>query len=311
MPSRLEIRVPISPTSFFFRRVHFMAASLRQWEKPSHELHVWVGGDQEPEDLYKKLPWSRNYPLHWHWTDRAAFRRESYLATCWDVITAPVTSDYLMFADADVIFVDSFPELFAELDEEPGIRGVMAHAPPFADDEVSEKWHELFGAYGLGPPTLSWQHSGWGCYMPPDRKSRYSPAYYNFGMVVGSAAPMATACDEVGRAINFLKEQTENQFQHQIAWTLAMHRHALPTRPLPVRYNFPNDPQFDGHYGEELKAIKVLHYLRTKVVHRDEDFDSLEAVRKLIARDDLQGSNEVLRRVISKLYPVVAAEEGL
>ena len=83
MSHLLEVRVPISPTPDFFRRVHFMAASLRQigGALANHEFVIYVGGDVEPIDLYKAQPWSANYPITWHWVDREKFHSDGYWET--------------------------------------------------------------------------------------------------------------------------------------------------------------------------------------------------------------------------------------
>ena len=103
----LEIRIPISPTPHYFRRIHFMAASLRrmQDEVGAHTFVVCVGGDTEPFDLHAAEPWSRNYPIIWHWADREKFRRDSYWETSRDVFRQPTRAQLVMFADADLLFV--------------------------------------------------------------------------------------------------------------------------------------------------------------------------------------------------------------
>ena len=45
-------------------------------------------------------------------------------------------------------------------------------------------------------------------------------------------------------------------------------------------------------------------------MHRENDFSDLEHVAALIRRRDLAGSNEVLRKRLEELYPMVAAEES-
>jgi hypothetical protein len=98
-------------------------------------------------------------------------------------------------------------------------------------------------------------------------------------------------------------------FRFQIALTLVIQKHQLPVRGLPLRYNFPNDPGFEKKYPKELGDIRILHYLRCEIVHREKDFDSLEKVAALVRRSDLTGSNEVLRQCIEGLFETVATGE--
>ena len=73
MKKLLEIRIPISPTPFFFRRVHFLVASLRRLGgalADDLEFTVCVGGDVDPYNLYDAQPWSTRYPVTWRWVSR-------------------------------------------------------------------------------------------------------------------------------------------------------------------------------------------------------------------------------------------------
>ena len=52
-----------------------------------------------------------------------------------------------------------------------------------------------------------------------------------------------------------------------------------------------------------------MHYLRCEVVHREKNFTDQGEVAALVGRADLRGSNEVLRRCMEELYPVIKREE--
>jgi hypothetical protein len=83
--------------------------------------------------------------------------------------------------------------------------------------------------------------------------------------------------------------------------TLGLYRLGLRRITLEPRYNFANDPLFDAAYPEDLRDVRILHYLRTNIVSRERDFASSAALDALIARRDLRGSNEVLRTTVAKL----------
>ena len=309
MDYNLEIRIPISPTPHYFRRIHFMAAALRRMERKSActLFVVCVGGDTEPFDLHAAEPWSRNYPIIWHWADREKFRRDSYWETSREIFRQPVRGRMVICADADVIFVRGFSELLRELEEEPAIAGVIAHTPPIRGPELADLWPRLSRGYGVPVPPPIHEYTGWS-FMTAQRMT---PVYYNFGMVLMPAKSMEVLNEEMEPADMFVSATLNTFFRFQIGLTLAIQKAGLPTRALPLRYNFPNDPQFDQKYPDELAQIRILHYLRCEIVHRERDFTDLRNVVGLIARTDLSGSNEVLRETVAALYPVVAAEESV
>jgi hypothetical protein len=84
----------------------------------------------------------------------------------------------------------------------------------------------------------------------------------------------------------------------------------IPTHLLPLRYNYPNQPEFDLARSGELESIRFLHCLRSQIVQREADFATMETIEKMAARTDLSGSNELFRRRFAELLPSVA-EAGL
>jgi hypothetical protein len=307
MSVSLEIRIPISPTPDFFRRIHFMAASLRRLEDliGSYLLVVCAGADMEPEDLYETQPWSKSYPIIWRWADREKFRRDNYWETSREIFRQPISGRAVICADADVIFVREFSQLLLELELNPVIAGVIAHSPPIRGPELAGLWPRLCRGYGVSLPPSIHEYTGWS-FMTKDRMT---PVYYNFGMVLMPGNLMEVLAPEMEAADDFVNKTLETFFRFQIALTLAIQKTNLPTRALPLRYNFPNDPQFDRKYPEELREVRILHYLRCEIVHREKDFSDLDAVKSLVNRTDLVGSNEVLRQTLALLYPQVEMEE--
>lgn len=303
----LEVRVSISPVPDFFRRIHFMAASLRRL-KPSlgsYLLVICVGADVEPEDLYETQPWSKEYPIVWRWADREKFQRDSYWETSRDAFRQPTRARMVMFADADLLFVRPFAELLGEADGARVVAGVIAHAPPPHGLSLGELWPKLCREYGVPLPEPVHEYTGWN-FMTEER---FAPVYFNFGMVLASASAMETLGAEILAADDFVSANFDTFFRHQIALTLAIQKTGVQTRVLPLRYNFPNDPQFDRNYPQELEQIRILHYLRGEIVHRERDFADLRSVAALMARTDLAGSNAILRETIAALYPLVKQEE--
>jgi hypothetical protein len=294
---KLEVRVPISPTDYFFRRVQFLHRSLRACGGATGQadLVVSVGADIEPFDIAETQPWSRDQ-VKWRWVDRDAFRRDSFHATGLDRFKATSNADIVLFADADVIFVAGVDDLLEALGHRPAIAGVIAHVPPKKDLD----WDRLFNDAQIPLPQDGYQYSGWRlmCHEPAQR---IVPAYYNFGAVFIPGNWVSTLGYIYERTISLAENADLGYYKGQIALTLALYRLGRRRFALELRYNFPNDPLFDAAYPEDLRDIRILHYLRTKIVSRDRDFASIEALKALVARQDLVGSNEVLRATIKKL----------
>jgi hypothetical protein len=135
-------------------------------------------------------------------------------------------------------------------------------------------------------------------------------AYAVIGWPAANAADMMNQISaEIIKADDFVTRSLTTFFRFQIALTLTIEKHKLPSRTIPLRYNFPNDPGFDQKYPNDLSDVRILHYLRCEVVHRERDFVDLTRVAALIQRRDLRGSNEVLRRCVEELYPAIKREE--
>jgi hypothetical protein len=84
--------------------------------------------------------------------------------------------------------------------------------------------------------------------------------------------------------------------------TLALDFTEYCIKPLPVRYNFPNQIEFDEFYPDELREARFIHFLRDKVVSREKDFEDEAAITNFIGRKDLTGSNELLRSRVEALH---------
>jgi hypothetical protein len=321
----LELRTTISPTPYFFRRIHFMAASLRALggELADHELVVSVGGEAPRQNLYVTQSWSNLYPITWRWVDPKAYARLGYRATNRDRAAHMARCRYVMMVDADVIFCRDFSELLDELGGAPAIAGVMAHGSPFsipptmaeayvnrvppgAPDSVY--WDLLAEGFGVDPLPQTHIYSGSDAMFV--EMGQRGPAYFNGGMVLGPRPLMDQLCELYESAEDAVDQVMTTYFRPQLARTLAIRKAGVPYRLLPLRYNYPNDPGFDAKYPDELLQVVILHYLRNDILHRDEDFMNADRTARLVGRADLSGSNEVLRRRIAELHLVVAEEEA-
>jgi hypothetical protein len=297
----LEVRIPISPRADYFNRVRLIAQSIREFY-PKAIVRVTIGADIEPFDVAQAEPWSHDLGVHWVWVKQTEFAEwrstaHPYIATMMERFRPPFFAEHVLMLDADVMPVRPFDEL---LERDHALLAMMAHVPPFRN--CAQEWQDLFAWYGLSAPSFTFEHSGWGA-MFTDRQRRFSPPYFNTGVVLARADVYERLYEPYMTALRFVKERLDSYFFEQIALTLALLRMELPFELLPLRYNFPNQAAFDITYPEELEKVRLLHFLRTQIVDRESDFQTADDIRRLVDRSDLSGSNEVLRRRIAELLP--------
>lgn len=296
----LEVRIPISPRTDYFNRVLFIARSVKSFY-PNATFRISVGEDCEPFDVAARFPWSRDLEVTWHWVERADFvewrgTAHPYIATIMERYKAPFSSDYVLMIDADVIAINPFDELF---DKPLGLSGVIAHVSPFPSEHRS-KWEHLFSAYNVPQPRFQFEHTGWRS-MFTTESARMTPCYMNTGVLFGPREVFERLEKPYFDALAFVRSEMDSYFFEQIALTLGAERAAIPMNVLPLTFNFPNQLEFDRTHPAELNDIRLLHFLRTNILHRDLDFKNFNSIARLIARRDLAGSNEVLRRRLAEL----------
>jgi hypothetical protein len=295
----LEVRIPISPRADYFNRVRLIAQSIREFY-PKAIVRVTIGADTEPFDVAQAEPWSHDLGVRWMWVPRPDFEewRETahpYIATMMERFRPPFSAEHVMMLDADVMPVRPFDELF---ERDNALLAMMAHVTPFRN-HVKE-WQSLFNSYGLSDPSFDLEHSGWGA-MFTDLPRRFSPPYFNTGVVLAHANVYERLYEPYMTALRFVKDRIDSYFFEQIALTLALVKTGLAFEALPLRYNYPNQPAFDTTYPQELENVRLLHFLRTQIVNRDQDFETMATIQSLVARPDLTGSNEVLRHRVEEL----------
>jgi len=299
----IEVRVPISPQPHFFRQVKYLrrAFDARGGQYADARFLVSVGEDCEPYDLAANEPWSRGR-IDWHWVNRDDFRAWSYHATTLDRYGPAPEGDVVIFLDADTMLIDHVDDVLDALAAEPAIAGVIAHTPPTTYDRPHIHWNDVFAALGRTLPVARFQHSGWGG-MLSDPAHRFSPAYYNYGVVFFPRAIFT----EIAARIRGSLEMTAGApihpgFRSQLGLTLAIYDTNARHVALDLRYNFPNDGWADELHGDELANIRIIHYLREHVLGpRRETWGDDNAFEAFLARTDLSGSNEVLRRAVAGL----------
>ncbi|HLK12699.1 MAG TPA: glycosyltransferase family A protein [Candidatus Binatia bacterium] len=300
----LEIHLPISPTPNFFTMVRYFAASLQLVGGPLADspIIVTVGADQEPVDL--TFPWANRYPIEWVWVDRTLFRRHGYYATALERFRRPFRAPMVMIADADTFFAGRFDDIVASLHRKPAFAGLIAHMSPFtglASRTSVQWWEELFRAADLPPPSLECEHTGWGAFGS-DPSDRHCPPYFNLGVLLAPAAYVTRIGERIYEEMRHVDSVLETGYRCQLALTLTIERLRIPWQALPMRYNFPNDEQIAARYPQELRDVRLFHYLRVGPVDKRRDFDSENSVAALLRRRDLSGVNVVMQERLARVH---------
>lgn len=314
----LEVRIPISPTEYYFNRIQIIALSIRLlggWYEKTR-IRVSVGSDSDPEDLYLRCPWSKSLNIEWVWVKREMFNKwkntqHEYLWTIVERFRPPFLAENILMLDADVLVMNRFDEIISIVKENQGIAGVIAHVSPVSheNNNPQEWWRDLYFLAGIdGMPSFKLQHSGWET-MEFNPNRRMTPPYFNTGVVLGTALTFERFSDTYLQMLNIVKSFEDTYFIDQIALTLALEKKKIHPHILPLRYNFPNQKEFDERFPIELQNIRFLHFLRTNIINRNLDFESLFSIQKLISRTDLKGSNEIFRKKIEEIFPLLSPQE--
>jgi hypothetical protein len=294
------VRIPISPRADYFNRVRLIAQSIREFY-PRTIVRVTVGAETAPFDIARvAAPWSQDLGVQWVWIPQTEFEEwrdtaHPYIATMTERFRPPFSAEHVLMLDADVLPIRPFDNL---LERDRSLLAMMAHVSPFSNH--AQEWQALFNAYGLSDPSFDFELTGWGT-MFDDPSRRFSPPYFNTGVLLARADLYERLYEPYMAALRFVKTQLDSYFFEQIALTLAIGKMELPIEVQPLRFNFPNQEAFDAAHPEELEKVCLLHFLRTHIVDREKDFQSPDDVRRLIGRTDLAGSNEILRRRVAEL----------
>lgn len=313
----LEVHIPISPNRHFLTMLHYFAASLRLngGAVAGSRVVVTVGEDCDPYDLYALAPWARRYNLEWRWLDRDVFRRHSYYGTANERFRYAFSAPAVMLADADTFVTGELGRLVARCLDEQTFAGVVAHATPFeADGSLSpaEHWQRLYESQRLPMPAFDFEHTGFGV-MRKDPAARYCPPYFNLGMLIAPAEVMNRAGATLYEDMAAVERLYPTPFKCQIALTLSLARMRTKPLALPMRYNFANDQRLADKYPEELRQVRLFHFLRRHIASFDKvrDFADYPAVDAFLARSDLEGVNRemwaALRRVQRQVKMDLAA----
>jgi hypothetical protein len=296
---RLEFLICGSPTDAFWSQVAMFRLSLDAMGGEFRAARlVLVLGDDDVTPLPDR--W-RAYFRHIElaWTPHESFQEfgdgHDHLFSLIDP-----SADLTFICDADTLPIRPFSDGFLQaLLVEPAIGGVIAHYFPEQKDGNfagldSEAFWQLLAQRVLGRPIkISSKYT-----LNPEQGG--CPFYINYGFVAAKPALLRELHEQLAVVRPRIVEQLDSVFGGQMAIALAIERGGIPCRALPMRYNFPNDPIADRLYPEELRQIKLLHYLRTREFDRHQIFADRDGFERFLNLE-LEGSNEVLKRHVEAI----------
>ncbi|WP_374631515.1 hypothetical protein [Ferrovibrio sp.] len=305
----MEFHIPISPTPHFFNSILATACSLRELGGGYADatIHVSVGADEEPWNIAANLPWSKDFPVQWHWIARDDFCRRSYYATSTGRYSRGFQSDIVIFLDADTLILRQIDDLLAEASRCEMIGGLIAHASPFREKPQRGQhawWNHLYAGLNLGPAFMGYEHTGWGLFGEAVQY-RLTPAYYNYGMILGTNAVMRELAQVMNQTVTYCLEQDCGFFSAQVALALAIQQVGAPARPFPFRFNCSNWGIFETKFSDEIADAGIAHFHSPGGVNRQTDFVSIAALKEFARKAPMHGVNGRIQSRIATLLPLM------
>jgi hypothetical protein len=300
LDKRVEFRIPISPTGKFFSLVRFYNFALRRLGSPRYRdarLLVVVGDHCNLDAVRRENAWSENFNIGWERAPDEVFAEFSWAGTAnWRLGIPAGDADIIILSDADTVLLRDIDPLLRQFPlEVPAVRGHMAHLPPplgikstAPSSAGPEFWPWLFNVHDTPWPAATYRYS-----MDINGSLPVSPAYFNLGFVALNAKALAICAPEITQTTRRVTAATDSLMRCQIALTLIAHRAGIDIGTLPAAYNAANDL---GHLRQnELTAdrIRVLHFLRTDEIDREELQPHL--IDNLLSRSLTNPANIVLQ----------------
>lgn len=205
--------------------------------------------------------------------------------------------DFVFLCDADVAILKPMDDLLSSLKKDPALIGVIAHyhfPRPGREERLPDiDWPELSSKL-LGrdlPRPYSYT-----LYDNPIA----APFYINYGVFGGPPDMMERFWNRDQQLQPKIAELVDSYWAPQISVPFSVFAEEIPTRALPMRYNFPNDPRADQLYPGEVSEIIFLHYLRMNRFRRDKVFCDPDHFKQFVTAE-LAGSNRVFQKHVSKI----------
>jgi hypothetical protein len=303
---KLEFFVCGSPNAAFYSQAAMFRLALDSFggDFARARLVLCIGALDRPALPARWEPHFRNIDVQWA-------SRESFLEHgdgsyhVYNLLDPG--ADLSFVCDADTLPLRPLPaDFLASLVAEPAIAGVLAHRmPPRFDARGNDLRHLDVRGF--------WKHLGREVVgAEPDVCHEMTlplvatdapdpcPFYLNYGFIASTPALLRGLHQHLDVVQPRIRAVLDNDFYMQLGIPMAVLRGALPTRTLPMRYNFPNDPLADARYPDELAQVVVMHYLRTERFDRHRIFATAQDFNAFLALR-LEGSNAVFQAFVRAL----------
>jgi hypothetical protein len=303
MPN-VEILIPASPVAAFFSQIAAFSWALKslRWSRWRPTLRVVMGGEVDTEALDRWLPFLSDVEIML--LSRTQSLREGIWAQ-YDSLyqLASKDADVILRMDADTLPVADFEDVLDEVVEIGGIAGVIEHYPFSTPTGLarSEDWQRVATGVIGRPLDLPFHYT-----LLPNPEWP-APFYLNDGAVYCSGT-IFSELSEIYRRLRpqLLHRLGDPYFAGQVGFALAVAELGAPTRALPARYNFPNDPRAASLHPDELGEVAIFHYLRTERYDRHKIFRDASQYDSFM-RLQLTGVDAVfqqkVREIVGSDYP--------
>lgn len=273
----VEFRIPISPTGKFFSLVRFYNFALRRLNTPQYRnarLVVVVGNHCNLDAVRRENKWSENFNIAWERVPDELFAEFNWAGTAdWRLRIPAGDPDIIILSDADTVLLRDIDPLLMQFPlDKPAVRGHMAHLPPPLGTKSTapppagpEFWPWLFHVFDIPWPPATYRYS-----MDANGSLPVSPAYFNLGFVALNAKALAVFGSEIMETTRRVTAATDSLMRCQIALTIIAHRTGIDIGTLPAAYNAANDLVHLRTNGLSADQIRVLHFLRTDEIDREE-----------------------------------------
>jgi hypothetical protein len=309
MKLKIDVRIPIAPVPSFLNRVRLIQAAFQQWGEPwaSAVLNVACNAPAEGETYVD--PNIAGVTFRITPREETALWKRSNSPNAANIISTrfdgETSANLVLMLDGDILPITP-PDMgkVGAILSQKAVAGFPAHVSPFIGANFAT-WDSLLTAQRIHISRMSTQYSGWNI-MTNDQRDRFGPrGYYNTGVLFIAGQVFPALCESMKRMTAFVRARMDSYFIDQIALALALEDQNIPALTTDASWNFPNQPEFDAAFPYALQNVHFLHFLRTDRISRDRDFTSLAAMTALSLRTDLSGSNDVLRKRVAELLPLL------
>jgi hypothetical protein len=307
---RLAIVIPGTHGAAFYSQIAAIAVAVRSlpWQRWKPSIHAFLGPAEAKASSDGR--WQRWAPFLRDVDVRDVDSGTSAALGNWAQVDAaleeaPAEAEVILCLDADTLPVASFEDVLDTVASGNLVAGVMAHYPPPGIGSRDD-WRRIGDGCLTRPLVFEHTYS----LVPPDAASedRVAPFYVNGGVMFFSRnaleqfVPMYLDI----RRNKLVDRMPDEAFTGQVASSFAISEGGLRTWPLPMRYNFPNDPAAEALYPGEAERVVIHHYLRTGRFDRHRIFTTADEFARFLDLP-LQGADSTFRseaiRVLGSDYP--------